>query len=232
MNVSVLDELDELEAAATPRLCLCGCQRLVKARSGPGRPSVYATMECRRSVEFRARKAGQGSIRKVDGNDPRAPRETLSVRVADPVKLAKGWFTWRYPESYRPSGDGRNPAGYRTVLGNYPGTFTRYPGFTVKAIWGSDIEITELARWVKDLPGYQQADLACRAVESRTGHHVMAESPDRAVSHGDILDRRPDPVTLAQLMDFYRPGECLEAGCYGAVHARGLCRECYDQFRR
>jgi hypothetical protein len=222
-----------LEAAVTPRLCACGCERPVEARSGRGRPSVYASPECRRSVEYRARKAARPTGGRAAHNDPRAPRETIHVRIADPVKLARAWFQWRYPESYKPSGDGRHPTGWRTILGTYPGTVIHYPGITVRAIRGADVEITELSRWIKGLPGYQQADFASRAIESIGGQKVMQQAPHASVRFRDDPDGyRPDPVTLGQLRDFYRPGECLEAGCHGDVHAQGLCRACYDEFRR
>jgi hypothetical protein len=237
VNVNVLDVnvLDELEAApvTAPRVCLCGCQRPVEARQGPGRPSVYASVECRRSVELKARKAGRVATLPAPVN-PRNSRETLSVRIADPAKLAKGWYAWRYPADYRPSGDGRSPSGFRTVLGNYPNQIRRvHSGFTVRTIRGSDVEISELATWIRGLPRYQQSDFACRAIESAGASRVMQSAPHASVRFRDDPDgHRPDPVTLGQLQAFYRPGECLEAGCHGDVHARGLCRGCYDDFRR
>jgi hypothetical protein len=231
-------DIDELEThyelpAVTPRVCACGCERPVEARPGPGRPSVYATAECRRSVEYRARKAVSPPAGRTAPKDPRESRESLSVRIADPLKLARGWFQWRYPESYRPSGDGRHPAGWRTILGTYPATVTRRPGLTVKTIRGTDVEIAELARWIRGLPGYQQVDFASRAIESIGAGRVMQTAPHASVRFRDDPDGyRADPLTLGQLRDFYRRGECLEAGCHGDVHAGGLCRSCYDGFRR
>ena len=230
-------EVLELEPAAAvvtppPRLCLCGCGKPVESRSGPGRPAVYATPECRRRAEYRVRQAAR-PVRGRPVNDPRDSRDTLSVRVADPLRLARGWFYWRYPEHYQQAGDVRNPTGFRTFLGQhrYPATVRRYQGLTVKTIRQSDVEIAELTTWIRGLPAYQRADFASRAIEARLSGHIMEQSPDRPVSHGATLDRRADPITLGQLRAFYRPGECLEAGCHGDVHARGLCRSCYDAFR-
>jgi hypothetical protein len=228
----MLETLDEVKAAVTPRLCLCGCQKPVEARPGRGRPSVYATVECRRAVEYRTRKAARAPIAK----DRREARETIHVRIADPAKLARAWFFWRYPEHYRPSGDGRNPAGFRVILSSYPGTVSQYPGCTARLIKGADVEITELARWIKGLPSVQQRDFACRAVESIGGAQGSARSrgPGEVFANGRSShdsNSRPDPVTLGALRGFYRPGECLEAGCHDRTHGDGLCRRHYDERR-
>jgi len=240
LYVARVDDLDGLDAAPAPRLCLCGCRKPVEARPGPGRPTLYATPECRRIAEYRARKAGRDDIRPAGRNDPRDSRETLRVRVADPARLARGWFFWRYPEHYRPCDDSRNPVGFRTILSlkDYPSTtVTLYPGMTVRTIRQADIEVTELAGWIKRLPPYQQADFACRAIETIGGPMGSARASilgevfaDGVVRHD--ADSRPDPVTLGQLRDFYRPGECLEAGCHADAAVSGACRSCYDHSRR
>jgi hypothetical protein len=234
-------ELDLLSTAGVlghhppPRLCACGCERPVEARPGPGRPSVYATAECRRGVEYRARKAVRPAGGRTAHNDPRAPRETIHVRIADPVKLARGWFRWRYPADYKPSGDGRSPSGFRTLLsaGHYPaGVVQRTDRFAVRVIRGADVEIAELSTWIRGLPGYQQADFASRAIESIGAGRVMQSAPHASVRFRDDPDGyRPDPVTLGQLKGFYRQDECSLPGCHREPHGDGLCRRHYDQRR-
>lgn len=232
MTLTMTQEAPETEPS---RQCLCGCERPLEASSGRGRPTLYASPECRRRIEYRARRANRADVRSPkEARDSRAGRETLGVRIADPAKLARNWFTWRYPAHYQPAGDGRNPAGFRSILaaGSYPAVVRGiHDGFTVRSIRGSDVEVTEIARFIRHLPRFQQADLACRAIEARLSRPLLEESPDKRVSH-DALDRRPDPLTLADLRAFYVPGQCLEGGCDGEVHGDGLCRKHYDQYRR
>lgn len=216
------------------RVCACGCERPLEASSGRGRPTLYATVQCRRRVEMRARKARVD--RPVKHDDPRAQKATLDARIADPGKLAKTWFIHRYPESYRPSGDGRDPSGFRTILGakDYPATVeTITSSFAVRSIRGAGIEVTELTKWVHSLPRPQQSDFAFRAVEAFSGHGMtrsLMRGPDDRVSH-DVLDSRPDPVTLRELRDYYAQGECRLPGCHKEPHGDGLCRHHYDQRR-
>jgi hypothetical protein len=207
----------------------CQCGKLLQARTGPGRKALYCSIACRRTAEAtKARTAGRQRPA-----DPRAARETLDVRIVDPAKLARGWFRWRYPAWYPTSGDGRRPSGLRTVLTPWPGQVRQIePGFTVREIPGAVIECHELARWIKSLPGYQQADFASRAIESRISQHMLEQSPDRPVSHGAAVDHREDPVILGQLKAFYKRGECLEGGCHREPEHRGFCRIHYQRFSR
>lgn len=168
--------------------------------------------------------------------DSRESRETLSVRISSPAKLARQWFTYRYPADYRPCGDGRSPGGFRTLLaaGSYPAKVSKQRDITVRVIRGADIEITELSRWIHGLPGYQQTDFACRAIESIPAEpgRVMQHAPHSSPRFRDDPDgHRPDPVTLAQLRGFYLNGECRLPGCHKEPHGDGLCRRHYDQRR-
>jgi hypothetical protein len=235
--MTLMTTLETAPVTAPSKACLCGCQRPIEASSGRGRPTLYATAGCRRSVEYRARKE-QRATKPVA--HPRDSRETLSVRIDDPGKLARQWLTYRYPAEYRPCGDGRNPSGFRTLLaaGSYPArveTITTGDDcrIMVKMVKGADIEITELAKWMRSLPRPQQSDFAFRAVEVFSSHGMtrsLMRGPDDRVSH-DVLDNRIDPVTLRELRDFYAPDECLQPGCHHPAHGHGLCRSHYDQRR-
>jgi hypothetical protein len=183
------------------RLCQCGCKRPVAARNGRGRPTAYASPECRRSVEYKARKAA----RLPASGDPRNARKTTSVKIKDSGALAYQWFYWRYPEA------------------NWD-------------LHRAEHELILLALFIDDLPAGQQEDFACRALEAIGGPTGTARlhGPDEVFARGRVrheADSWEDPVTLAELRNFYRPGECSEGGCHEQPHALGLCRGHYDQRR-
>jgi hypothetical protein len=125
--------------------------------------------------------------------------------VKDPGALAWGWFWWRYPEvQWDP--------------------------------WRAEHELVQLASFIDDLPPAQQEDFACRALETIGGPSgtARASGPSEVFASGQVshrADSRDDPVTLGELRDFYRPGECAEGGCHEPPHGDGLCRAHYDRRR-
>jgi hypothetical protein len=172
------------------------------ARTGKGRPAAYASPECRRSVEYHARRAARPAR---PGGDPGNARKTTAIKVKDPGALAYAWFYWRYPET------------------NWD-------------LYRAEHELILLALFIDDLPAGQQEDFACRALEAIGGSEgtARARGPEEVFAKGRVrheAESREDPVTLPELRDFYRPGECLEGGCREEPHALGLCRAHYDQRR-
>ena len=228
-----LTALEDAPPTAAARLCAY-CSKPLQYRPGRGRPIRYCGPECRRSAEFQARRENRAnSPAKAAKGQP----ETLNARISDPGKLARRWFDHRYPADYRPCGDGRSPSGFHTFLAvaDYPGTIgpSGADRFTVRTVKGSDIEVTELAKWIGSLPRPPQSDFAFRAVEVFSGRgmtRALMRGPDDRVSH-DVLDTRIDPVTLRELRDYYAPGECYEPGCHKGIHGNGLCRGHYDKVR-
>jgi hypothetical protein len=195
------------------RRCAAGCGSRMPSHSGRGRRAVYCSADCRRSVEYGARRHHRAAVRPVE--DDSAP---LAFRITNPVALARNWIFWRYPAGYVPKWDAVSPSGFRVALAyeDWRARAVLAPDVTAlylkvpvnsPALWES--EIRAMARWIKGLPVEDQRDFASRAAEAvadssgRARHGLMGHEDQARHPAQDVLEWRPDPVTLPALRRHY-----------------------------